>query len=486
MKKKIFALALSMTMAFSAVGAYAEVWDVGTEDASGTITSNQVGKGDSLGVGSSDITGDGEVPGGLDKDITIVTLPSYAPGFVLDPTGMYATSKAMLEIDAMSAAEKTALVADTTDPRHELWDDTNSVFDQGKLDAYTAANAGKLTYKGDVMRVTNIGANPVAVSATFIAKSSKGKTEFVASTGSDIATTTDPKVSFQAVYNDAVKESAAGSVTTTEIVAPRLTLDPAKESDGTTLSDGEIKFTGVAGTNSADFLAGGTTIRLALKGDQSYGLAKNASTGKIEYVPGQKLPDGTAPSATLGFGATDKHIKHAQGFIIAGQCSKNANWDAYGAADPVDALSYRVVYKVDKLEKYDDPSGKVTVEGGTEEAFTAATGLIGTPSAVVLGFGASSAGTAGSDLVLTFNGGIDGITVAKTKFIVTKADGSTFNVMDQGSYWRDGSYGSLEDNKVTLKAAALTAAGVGTAGATFKVTVTGSDGKDYVANVTMS
>lgn len=484
MKKKIFALALSMTMALSAVGAYAEVVDIGTEDASGNVTSNVVNKGESYGVGSSDLTGDGEVPGGLDKEIITVTLPSYAPGFVLDPTGMYATSKAMLEIDAMSAAEKTALVADTTDPRHELWDDTNSVFDQAKLDAYTTSNAGKLTYKGDVMRVTNIGSSPVAVSATFMAKSSKGKTEFVASTGSDIATTTDPKVSFQAVYNDAVKESAAGSVTTTEIVAPHLTLNPAKESDGSTLSDGEIKFGGTAAAQGVDFLAGGTTIRLALKGDQSYGLAKNATSGKIEYVPGQKLPDGTAPSATLGFGATDKHIKHVQGFIIAGQCSPNANWDAYGAADPADELSYRVVYKVDKIEKYNDPTGKVTVEGGAEESFTAATGLIGTPAAVVLGFASGLTGSASSDLILTFNGGIDGIKVAKTKLMITKPDGTTFNVMDQGSYWRDGSYGSLEDTKVTVKKAALTAAGI-TTGAV-KVTVTGSDGKDYTANVTFS
>jgi len=477
MKKKIFALALSMTMAFSAVSSYAEVWQVNAENESGTEVAT-VEKNQSFGT-SSDIEGAGSVPGNdLDKDITIVTLPAYAPGFTLDPTGMYATGKAMKTIN--DATDKTKLPSDIA----PLWDDTAGAFDQDEIADYTTSHAGQLTYDGEVMQVTNKGANPVAISATFLAKSKTGKTKFEAS-ATDISTTKDPTIAFQAVYNDAVVRSPLGveSADTKKVCNPKLKVSPAVDTDGTTLTkNGEVKFGGEATDEGVDFKAGGTSIRLALPGDDSYGMAVDAS-GKPVYKSGVVAPTG----ADDGFLDTaNPHNMAAQGFIIAGKCAPGADWSKYAGTDPEDTLSYRVVYKVDKITNVDTTNSKVTVEGATAaESYSATTGLIGSAKEVKLGLQDGTAALADAEITFAFEGGVDGVTAAQGTLLIKKSDNTTFNVVDQGSYWRDGSYGKIENNKITIKKAALTAAGL-TAAGTFTVTVKGSDNKTYTATGTLT
>ena len=413
MKRKLMAFSLAMAMTVSSASM-----------AFGATTAIKGSTGELLadGVSSQTVTGDATI-NYVDKDVTIVDLPTAKPDFVLDPQGLY------------GAVNSDAYVAATTDKKNEV------------LNTEAKKHVGEVSGK-DVLQITNRGANKVKVEATFVATSTakEGATntpKFVATDTEVDNTKTDNTINLEvALANNSLAGAVATPATTANGEPTFVKKAPATPTEGKT----ETVFA-ASGTAKTAFTNAGKTVSFLLAGDDTYGYTVTGDAGTVAGVKattvGQKSPT-------------------AQALYISGKMNDKADWSSYATADPDNKVGVKVIYSVSKASDTDTAAD-------TDSGFIKADDISG---GKVTATGSATSAT---------------ITFTKSAVSdATLADYIKINnvVLSNDSNWSRGVLGSVDSatGTITLTTRGLTAAGI-TGTGKYGVEVKDSEGKTYTCDL---
>lgn len=420
MKRKLMAFSLAMAMTVSSASM--------AFGATPTIKGS-AGTPLAAGVSSEEVIGNATIDY-VDKDITIVDLPTAKPDFVLDPQGLYGAIN-----------------------------DANYGTGSGKKDVNELAStyAGKVVGK-DVLQITNRGANKIKVDATFVATSTATddatKPSFVATAGDVKEDTEDNTINLEVALATALVKGDVASPATTANGEPVFV---KKASSPAPADKTETPFS-ASSTGKTAFTDAGKVVSFVLDGDGTYGYKDDTSGGghKFSYDAGQ----------IVGGGTTTKGNKSpvAQALYISGTMNKNADWSKYAGADPANKVGVKVIYSVAKATSADTTSDT--------SGFIAATDIAGGK--------------------VTATGSATSATITFTKSAIsnaTLADYIKINnvVLSNDSNWSRGVLGSVNSatGTITLTTRGLTAAGI-TGTGNYDVEVKDSEGNPYTCKLAVA
>ncbi len=423
MKRKLMAFSLAMAMTVSsasmAFGADPQVTG-GTAD----ITTTE-------GVSSQTVEGNASI-NYVDKDITIVTLPTDEPDFVLDPQGLYG---------AVNDANYNASSTDTD------------------VNALAKNHVGEISGKKYLV-VTNRGANKIKVDATFVAtstaKDEDTKPQFVAQASDVDTSNTKNTISLKVSLNGKSVKNAVGTPAAGGDAGVEKTYVKKGSGNSGAAAAGEEVFA-PATQGVAEFDNSGKTMTFVLDGDGTYAYTVSGNAG----------------SETFGYGsaqvASSPAVKGqtspvSQALYISGKMNDKADWSKYAGADPDNKVGVKVIYSVSKAADTDtakEDSGWIKTEN-----------------------------IAGGGVVATGNATSATITFTKSAIsTATLADYIKINnvVLSNDSNWSRGVLGSVNSatGTITLTTRGLTAAGI-TGTGNYDVEVKDSEGNPYTCKLAVA
>ena len=426
MKRKLMAFSLAMAMTVSSASmAFGATTTI--KDSTGTPLAD--------GVSSETVTGDATI-NYVDKDITIVDLPTVKPDFVLDPQGLY------------GAVNSDAYVAAGTDDEKKA-----------ALNAEAKNHVGEVSGK-DVLQITNRGANKIKVEATFVATSTakEGATntpKFVATDAEVDNTNTDNTINLEVALANASLAGAVATPATTANGEPTF----VKKAPATPAGDKTETVFAASATAKTAFTNAGKTVSFLLAGDDTYGYTVTGVAGSEVY--------GYDAGTVAGVTATTVGQKSptAQALYISGKMNDKADWSSYATADPDNKVGVKVIYSVSKASDTD-----TAADAGS--GFIAATDIAGGK--------------------VTATGTTAGATITFTKSTVSDATLAEYIkinnfVLTDDSDWSRGVLGSVDSSTgtITLTARGLDLAGV-TGPNTYPVEVKDSNGDPYTCDLVIS
>lgn len=446
MKKRIISLGLSLAMVLtSANSIFAETVKIDGQPAT-------------LPYASAAATGDGSLTY-LDKDITVVTLPTGNLDFTMDPQGIVGATKVLTD-DA--AAQPPTLTSDAL-----------------KQSAFTAAldaNAGKI-YGTNILSIKNEGANQVEVGVSIVASASRtdgeaAKTKFLSDpalgkvSDSDVNPAQgDPKekdnnIALNVAYTDYNVDTLAATATT----ASAGTIKYVEKLSATAPTDATIETaidphetTPTTIENYASFNDSGAKLTFQFEEDTTYGIKSDGSG----YVAGIK---GLTDTELAYTGPKTKGT--SVGFMISGQLNKNADWSDYSGT-PVETVSIKAIYDVKKLA-----------------AGTVGAGAKGTLAALSTISGASisnpSVADLSADIDLTFTPSVMDAGVTLDSAVAPTINGTAIII---GRYNTAADYYVFNGNTLTMKPLAFTTVG---ATGTCTVEVKDTKGNPYTSTITVT
>ncbi len=413
MKRKLMAFSLAMAMTVSS----------GSMAFGATpIIKGNAGTSLADGVSSETVTGDATISY-VDKDITIVDLPTSKPDFVLDPQGLYG---------AVNDANYKA-------------DDTTGTKD---VNALAGNHVGEISGKNYLV-VTNRGANKVKVETTFLATSTATdedtKPQFVAKEADVDTSNTKNTISLKVSLNsnfiqNAVGTPAAGGDAGVEKTFVKKASSPAVASE---------QVFAPATKGVAEFDNIGKTMTFVLGGDDTYAYTVSGAAGSetFGYANAQVAGDTAAKGQTSPV---------SQALYISGKMNDKADWSKYAGADPANKVGVKVIYSVSKAADTDtaneDTSGWIKTEN-------------------IAGGGVVATGDATSAVIDFTPSAISNATLAEYIKINDV-------VLSNDANWSRGVLGSLSGNRITLTTRGLTAAGI-TGTGNYAVQVKDSEGNTY-------
>lgn len=426
MKRKLMAFSLAMAMTVSSASmAFGATTTI--KDSTGTPLAD--------GVSSETVTGDATI-NYVDKDITIVDLPTVKPDFVLDPQGLYGAVNSDAYVKAGTDDEKKAA-----------------------LNAEAKNHVGEVSGK-DVLQITNRGANKIKVEATFVATSTakEGATntpKFVATDAEVDNTNTDNTINLEVALANASLAGAVATPATTANGEPTF----VKKAPATPAGDKTETVFAASATAKTAFTNAGKTVSFLLAGDDTYGYTVTGDAGNEKY--------GYDAGTVAGVTATTVGQKSptAQALYISGKMNDKADWSSYATADPDNKVGVKVIYSVSKASDTDTAAD-------TDSGFIKADDISGGK--------------------VTATGSATSATITFTKSAVsdaTLADYIKINnvVLSNDSNWSRGVLGSVDSatGTITLTTRGLTAAGI-TGTGNYDVEVKDSEGNTYTCQLAVA